>query len=156
MPQLYFANNTQRAKRLSRLYRQRKLRRVYHGIYTDDLKTPLCDIVLQQWMHVVSHVAPHAILSFSTALYLKPLPFKNKFIVFITSSYYKTLTIHGLVIKIIAGNAKDHTEQVLPFIARSNQVRAWLENLMPVRSALYRDIKTVNVIEMENIVAREL
>lgn len=156
MTQLYFVQNNQDAKRLSRLYRQHKLRRIYHGIYTDNLKTPLSDIVLQYWMSIVSHILPQAILSFSTALRLKPSPFKNSNIVFVTSSYHKTIVLPGLMIKVIAGNMKDDIEQVLPSIARSNQVRTWLENLLPVRSASYRDVKTVGAVEIENMIAREL
>jgi Fic family protein len=153
---LRFAKDADQAKQLSRLYRQKKIRRVYRGVYTDDLQTPIARIVQRHWMSLVSHIVPNGILSFRTAVDLKPAPFGEGGIVFVTSSYVKTITLPGLIIKVLKGNRDAYIEQVLPGIARSNRARMLLENLMTVRGRQYKDIKTVGVEGVETILAKEL
>ena len=156
MNKLVFAKDTNQAKRLSRLCKQNKMRRVYTGIYTDDLEGPIEEIVQKSWMNIVSHIVSKGILSFRTAVDLKPIPFKGQSIVFVTSSYTKTITLPGLIIKVLKGNNTSYVEQVLPGIARSNYARMLLENLTSVRGGDYKGIKTIGIDGVENFLAKEL
>ncbi len=117
---LHIVNNTQQAKRLSRRYKENNVRRICQGIYTDDLKSPLEIIVLGNWMDILSHVVPHGILGYRTAVDLKPLPFRGISIVFVISSYVKTINLPGLIIKVYKGDNHQFLEQVLPKTQSNN------------------------------------
>ena len=121
MPNLLIAKTTSQAKQLSRLNRQKKIRKISHGLYVDDLDASLEKLIQSNWMDIVSHVVSKGILSYRTAVELKPIPFENKTIVFVTSSYTKTIQLPGLIIKVLSGNQADYLEQVLPTLARSNR-----------------------------------
>ncbi|MDQ2994608.1 MAG: Fic family protein [Pseudomonadota bacterium] len=155
MGRLLLAKGPNDAKRLSTLYRQAKLRRIYKGIYTDNLQDSIADIALRYWMDIIAYIITDGILSFRTAIELKPIRFKDRAIVFVTSTYSKTITLPGLTIKVIKGNNTDYTEQLLPYIARCNIVRALLENLMPVKGAL-KTVKTIGAEGVETFLAKEL
>lgn len=153
MNTLIFAQDLNDAKRLSRLCRQKAIRRIYQGIYTNNLSDPLEKIVLQHWMHLVAHLVPQGILSFRTAMELKPFPYnKESAIVFVTSTYHKTITLPGLIIKIVKGIPDVYTEQILPNLARSNIPRLLLENLAPVKT----HYKITGEEKVEEYLAKEL
>ncbi len=156
-PKLLIAKDTNETKNLSRLVEQGKLRRIYHGIYTDALKEPIETIVQSQWMQIVSHIVSEGILSFRTAHDLKPIPYKkDQFIVFMTSSYVKTIILPGLIVKVLKGNNHSFIEKVLPNLSRSNCARMLLENLSLVRSAKYKEIKTIGKEGVEEELAKEM
>ncbi|MFI4955698.1 MAG: Fic family protein [Gammaproteobacteria bacterium] len=132
-----------------------KLRRIYHGIYTDDLEQPLEHIIQKEWMSIVSHVVSQGILSFRTAYDLKPTAFeKGTSIVFVTSSYTKTINLPGLIIKVLKGNSHDYKEPISLTLSRSNEARMLLENLSTVNNKTYRGIKTVGQEGVERYLTR--
>jgi hypothetical protein len=146
---LYSTKNTHHASQLSKQCLQKKLRKIYHGLYSDDFTSPIEAIIQRDWMEIVAHIVPHGILSYRTALALKPLPCKGQSIVFITSSYAKTIQLPGLIIKVHKGDHEKFLEQVIPTLARSNTTRTLLENLTSVRGADYIGIKTVDTAGVE-------
>ncbi|MCX7121424.1 MAG: Fic family protein [Gammaproteobacteria bacterium] len=156
MANLLFAKDINQAKNFSRLCKERKIRRIYRGIYTDDLRMTIVDVVKKHWMDIVSYIVPDGILSFRTAAELKLIPFEKISIVFIISTYSKTIIVPGLIIKVIKGNHHDYIEQVLPNLARSNTARMLLENLTAVKSPHYKSIKTLDAEKIENYLAKEL
>ena len=88
MGQVLIAKDKNMARKLSGQYKKGELRRIYHGIYTTDLTSPLELIVQKNWMSIISHIVSKGILSFRTACELRPIPFAmNQSIVFVTSSY---------------------------------------------------------------------
>ncbi len=153
---LYMSKDGQQAKKLSRLYLEKKVRKLYRGIYTDDLTLPLENIVQQNWMQIVSNVVSDGILSYRTAIELKPHPFKEESIVFMTGNYAKTITLPGLVIKVYKGDTHQFLEQILPTLAKSNTPRLLLENLSVVRGIHYQGIKTVGTTGVEKSLTKEL
>jgi Fic family protein len=152
---LLFAKDTNQAKYLSRLYKQKKLRRIYRGIYTDNFQDPIEDMVFRHWMEIVPHIVKGGILSFRTAVEIKPKQFKGRWVVFITSSYPKIVKLPGLTIRVQKGNNKNYTEQLLPNIARSNVPRMLLENLVAVRG-VYAKVKAIGIAGVEVFLAKEL
>jgi len=153
MNKIYSTHDNHDPKKLSRLSREGKLRRIYQGIYTDNLDMPLEKVIYNHWMQVVSHIVPSGILSFRTAHELRPTPFESQFIVFLTSSYNKTVTLPGLVIKIIKGNHTSFCEPIIPQLNSTNLPRTLLENLSTVRGVRYRGIKTIGKENVERVLA---
>lgn len=156
MSQLYFSATNQEAKKLSRLCNQGRLRRLHRGIYTDNLNDSVEQIIYRHWHQMVAHIVPQSILSFRTAIDLKPTPYKNQYIVFVTSCYAKTVILPGLIIKIIKGNPSVYCEPVFPNLNRSNVARCLLENLISVKKTDYKNIKTIGIEGVENYLAKEL
>ncbi len=153
---LQFSTNPALGKSLSRLLKQGKLRKIYHGIYTTDLTSDIYQIVQKNWMEIVTYIVRDGIVSFRTAHDLKPSPYKlNQTIVFITSSYEKNITLPGLNIKVLKGNKELYIEQILPGLARSNEARMLLENLSSTRGSL-KNIKTINQEGVEKYLAKQL
>lgn len=150
------ANTKEESKQLSKEYREGRLKRIYQGIYTDDLKSSLDKIVVQNWMQIIPHIVSKGILSFSTALELKPKRYENESIIFVTSSYVKTISIPGLIIKVYKGNNSDFIEQLLPNLFRSNEPRFLLENLTTVRGGSYIGIKTIGIDGVEKFLSKKL
>ncbi len=153
---LLFTTDKNQAKYLSKLHQQKRLQRIYHGIYTDNLVDSIEEIAKRNWMDIVSHLIPGGILSFRSALDLKLIPFKGQFIVFVTSSYAKIHQLPGFIINVIQGNKDDFLEQILPNLARSNVPRFLLENLSTVRKSEYKNVKTVSDEGVENYLVKEL
>jgi Fic family protein len=150
------ANTTEQAKQLSREYLEGKLRRIYHGIYTDDLKSEINKIVIQNWMQIIPHIISEGILAFRTASELKPIRLGNEAIIFVISSYVKTINLPGLTIKVYKGNNSEFIDQILPKLFKSNMPRTLLENLTTVRGSSYIGIKTIGVEGVEKFLAKEL
>lgn len=154
---LEFAIDNKTAKNLSRRYRNKNLRRIYQGIYTDDLVTNIENIVLQEWMKIIPYIVSQGILGYSSALMLKPVRFDSESsIIFIVSTYEKTIKLPGFIIKVYQGEPNKFIEQITPNLARSNLPRSLLENLTTVRGASYIGIKTVGVAGIEKILSKEL
>lgn len=156
MSKLYFSTDTNEAKRLSRLFKQNKLRRLYRGIYCDNLVDPIENIIKRNWMSILTHIVPEGILSHRTAIDLRPTPYNGEAIVFVTGHYHKMKKLPGLIIKIIKGNINDHLEQVLPNLARSNVPRFLLENLTIVKKSEYKGVKTIGAIGVEEYLSKEM
>lgn len=153
---LKIANTTEESKQLSQEYREGNLIRIYQGIYTDDFNSSLEQIVIKNWMQILPHIVSKGVLSFATALELKPKRYENKMIVFVTSSYVKTINFPGLIIKVYKGNNNEFIEQLLPNLFRSNEPRALLENLTTVRGASYLGIKTIGNEGVEKFLEKKL
>lgn len=144
-------------KQLSELHIRGDIRRVYHRIYTDDLNSSLEEVVAKHWMQIVSYIVPNGILSFRTSHDLQLIKFSGRDnIVFVISTYGKTINLPGLIIKVIKGNNDLYIEQVLPTLARSNTPRMLLENLSVVRGSQYHGIKTIEQKGVEKFLVKEL
>jgi len=156
MIDIFFPKDSSEAKHFSRLCQQGKMRRIYQGVYTDDLSAQIEDIVQQNWMQIAAHIVTDGILSFRTAMDLKPSTFKdNQLIIFMTSNYNKKISLPGLVISVQKGNNKKYIEQVIPALARSNEARLLLENLSQTRKP-YKGIKTIGQDGVEEYLAKLL
>lgn len=155
MSEIIVPSDAMPAKRLSERHQHGEIRRVYHGIYTDNHQDALEVVVGKHWMAIVSHIVKQGILSFRTGMELKPVPFKNQTIIFVTSDYNKTIELPGLLVKVIQGNNQDYKEPVMPGVWRSNLPRMLLENLSWARGE-YKDVKTVQVERVEEKLVQEL
>jgi len=156
MTKLLFSLDKSTAQKFSLLAKQQKIRRISQGIYTDNLIDPMDRIVKTHWMQIVSHIVSQGILSFRTAVDLKPIAYqKGLDIIFVTSSYTKTIRLPGLIIKVYKGDYENFCEQILPHLAKSNIPRMLLENLTIVRSSELKGLKTIAESGVEKYLARE-
>jgi hypothetical protein len=150
-----FAKDRLNANKLSAEVKKGKLKRIYHGIYSVDLDIPDSEIVQKNWIEIISFIVPGGILSYRSALDLRLIPYQdNNKIVFMTSTYSKTINLPGLIIKISKGQNTDFTEQFHPDLLRSNEARSLLENLSTTRSL--QGVKTIGKEEVEIRLAKIL
>ncbi len=156
MANLLIPQDTAQAKEFSKLAKEGKIRRLYQGIYTKNLKDPIENITLTHWMDITPAVVKQGVLSHRTAIDLKPAMLGKQFIVFVTSTYNKTITLPGLTIAVSRGDNKQFLERILPGLEKSNIPRALLENLSIVKSTKYKGIKTIGVSGVEDFLAKEL
>lgn len=123
------------ARRLQRLAQQGKLRRIYAGIYTDDLVQPLESIVRREIFALTSLVAPGSIISHRSALDGgRPTAAGS---VFLTGPNRRDYKLPGVTLRMVRGHGPLDTDTRIPtFVGDahvSSQARALLENLSPSR-----------------------
>jgi hypothetical protein len=122
------------ARRLQRLAEQGQIRRLYQGIYTDDLLQPLETIARRELLILCALIVPGSIISHRSALHTKPTPGGN---IYLTGPYRRDIELPGMRLRIAAGPGRLPSDIKVPtfhgdaFI--SSQPRALLENLTPSR-----------------------
>lgn len=57
MVKIFFARDKTSANKLSADLKIGKLKRVYHGIYADDLQMADAEIVQKNWMNIIAYIA---------------------------------------------------------------------------------------------------
>lgn len=128
MSNLYFPKNNAESKALSKKYAAGVLKRIRQGIYTDAPYEEINDLVLKQWSKIVDYLYPTAIVSHSTAQYLKPI----EGVVYITADIKVRKHVKiadSLTVNVIPGDVNTLTERFLPELFRSAPARLLLENL---------------------------
>jgi hypothetical protein len=135
MPLQLAANNQTEARRLQRLASAGKLRRIYAGVYTDDLVQPLESIVRRELFALCSLVAPGAIISHRSALEGgRPTPAGS---VFLTGANRRDFELPGVRLRVVQGVGPLDSDIRIPTFTGdafiSSQARALLENLISSR-----------------------
>ena len=135
MPLVLAGDNKTRARRLQRLTQQGQLRRLYRGIYTDDLVQPLEAIVRRELFALCSLIARGSIISHRSALDGgRPTAAGN---VFLTGPNRRDLGLPGVTLRITQGPGPLDSDIRVPTFAGdafvSSQARALLENLTASR-----------------------
>lgn len=136
MSRLIFTRSPNEAKNLAREVAKGKIRRLYRGVYTEDLESSETELVRQNWLNLTSFFVPSGVLSYRTALELKPYEdiIRNKLVVFVCSTYTKIINRGVLELRVVKGDNKNYLDQVIPSLKRSNFPRAVLENLVSSRN----------------------
>ena len=129
------ANNRAEARGLQRLASAGKLRRIYAGVYTDDLVQPLESIVRRELFALCSLIAPGAIISHRSALEGgRPTPAGS---VFLTGANRRDFELPGVRLRVIKGVGPLDSDIRIPTFTGdtfiSSQARALLENLTSSR-----------------------
>jgi len=135
MPLQLAANNQTEARRLQRLASAGKLRRIYAGVYTDDLVQPLESIVRRELFALCSLVAPGAIISHRSALEGgRPTPAGS---IFLTGANRRDFELPGVRLRVVQGVGPLDSDIRIPTFTGdafiSSQARALLENLTSSR-----------------------
>lgn len=135
MPLVLAGTDRTQARRLQRLAQQGELRRIYPGIYTDDLVQPLEAVVRRELFALCSQVAPGAIISHRSALDGgRPTAAGN---VFLTGANRRDFSLPGVTLRVTQGAGPLDSDIRVPTFAGdvfiSSQARALLENLTASR-----------------------
>lgn len=145
------------ARRLRRAAAAGALRRIYAGLFTDDLSTPLEVIVRCEWYAVASAVAPGSLISHRSALSADPVQGHQ---VFLTGSYRRNIKLPGLLMRAVAGPPPLPSDIRIPTslgdIWRSSDARALLENLVDSRGSDPRHRRTLGAAGVERWLDRML
>jgi hypothetical protein len=138
------------ARRLQRMAEQGQLRRIYQGIYTDDLLQPIETITRRHLYELCALLAPGGIISHRSAFeQQRPTPAGNYYL---TGPYRRDIQLPGVRLRIAQGQGPLDSDIRIPtfhgFAFVSSQVRALLENLSPSRGHP-ADKRTLGAAEVE-------
>lgn len=117
------------------------LRRIYAGVYTRNLNSPLDAVVIRNWAAIISHLLPGAVLAYKSALEHRPI---DGYIHIRRGRTRRTLELPGLKIEVYPG--ADQPPLVEPHIADlphksiylPSEARGFLENMGTARGSSSR------------------
>ena len=151
MTELIFSD-AGRASSLSRAVRAGRMRRLAHGLYTDDLHTAPAVLVRRHWLEVLAHYCPEAVIADRSARLARP---DDEGHLFVVHPRAKPVVLPGLTIIPRAGPARLDDDVPLPQgVFLSSRARALLENLRPSRAVKGRPRRTLTRAELHQWVAQ--
>jgi hypothetical protein len=131
-----------RHRQLRRLAKAGKLRQLYSGVYTDDLKSPLASVARREAFGLAAVLAPGAVISHRSAL---DSGIANSGVMHLTGSSRYDYELEGFTLRVHKGPAALASDARIPtmvpgaFTYRSSNARALLENLELTRSRAGRE-----------------
>lgn len=117
------------------------LRRIYAGVYTRNLGSPLDAVVVRNWAAIVSHLLPGAVLAYRSALEHRPV---GGGIHVRRGRTRRTLALPGLTIEVYPGADQvpllepPNTDLLHKNIYLPSEARGFLENMGTARGASSR------------------
>ena len=137
MPLVTAGDDKTEARRLQRLTKQGRLRRIYAGIYTDDLAQPPETVVRRELLTLCALITPAGILSHRSGLEgSRPTVAGN---VFLTGSQRRNFELPGVTLRMVRGVGPLESDIRVPTLCGdvyiASQARALLENLTGSRGA---------------------
>lgn len=125
------------ARRLQRMADEGRLRRIYSGIYTDDLDTPIETVTRRNLNQLCGLVVPGCIVSHRSAIEQRPTAGGQYFV---TGPYRRDIELPGVKIRANKGPGPLQSDVRIPHrhadIYISGQARSLLENLQLSRGEL--------------------
>lgn len=127
------------------------LRRIYAGVYTSNVDSPLDAVVLRNWAAIIGHLLPGAVLAYRSALEHRPVDGR---IHLRRGRTRRTLELPGLTVKVYPGAAQGplleppNNDVLHKNIYLPGEARGFLENMGTARGASTRvlpqeDIETL-------------
>ncbi len=131
MPLVTAGDDKTEARRLQRLAKKGRLRRIYAGVYTDDLAQPLETVVRRELLTLCALITPAGILSHRSALEgRRPTVAGN---VFLTGLQRRNIKLTGVTLRLVRGVGPLDSDIRVPTLFGdvyiASQARALLENL---------------------------
>ncbi|MBK3780100.1 cell filamentation protein Fic [Paraburkholderia aspalathi] len=147
--EVLFSGDDAQRRAISREVTRGTLKRIYSGVYTSNLDSPLDAVVVRNWTAIVSHLLPGAVLAYRSALEHRPV---NGVVHVRRGNTRRTLELPGLTIEVYPG-AGPVLEPPAPDIPHRNiylpsEPRGFLENMGTARGSSAR------VLPQEDIEAR--
>lgn len=139
-PEVIFTGNGEIAsdRRVIRMAEDKKLLKLYSGIYTSNLDSPPEAIVLRHWLAIVSHLLPGGVISYRSGRDTKPM---NGHVFVTRGKTPRTLELPGLTIKVIPGPGATVGDVPYKALWLASQPRWLLENLATGRGVSARVIR---------------
>ena len=160
MPLVVAGEDKAEARRLQRMAGHGQLRRIYQGIYTDDLTQPIETITRRELYSLCALIAPGSIISHRSALGKGPTSGGNYYL---TGRYRREIELPGVRLRIGEGPGPLDSDIRIPTFGGdafvSSQARALLENLSSSRGdpAEKRTLGTSAVEEwLDRYIARDV
>ena len=127
------------ARRLNRAVEAGTLRRIYAGVFTPNLDSPLDAVTLRNWAAVVGYLLPGAVLAARSALEQRPV---NGVLHVSRGNSNRVLELPGLTVKIYSGPGALMDVAALDLAYKGlylpSEERGFLENLSVSRSSSER------------------
>ena len=139
LPEIIFTGSGDPAsdRRVLRLAEERKLLKLYQGIYTSNLDSPPESIVIRNWADITSHLLPGGVVSYRSGYDNKPVDGH----VYITrGKTARSIELPGLTIKVIPGHGAAAGDVPYKKLFLASQPRWLLENLATGRGVAERVI----------------
>jgi len=143
---IFSSSNSAISKQISKLEKEKKIRKIAPRIYTSNFDETPASIVRRNLFRILAHLYPDAILSHRSAFEYKPTSTGT---IFLTHSYNKKIKLPGVTISFIQGhNRIDGDNPIAGNLYVSQRERALLENLQ-VSKRPGPDSKTLTIPEIE-------
>ena len=140
-----------RSSELSRAVQRGTARRLARGVYSFDLRTPSEDLIRRNWLEIVGHFFPSAVISDRSRV--ASIPDSNG-LLFIVHERERALELPGLLVLPRKGAPPLPDDIVLPGLWLSSYARALVENLLPSRAVKGRPRRTLTERELHDWIAR--
>jgi hypothetical protein len=139
LPEVLFTGkgNPAADRRILRLAEGKRLRRIYQGIYTGNLDSPLESIAPRHWGDIVSHLLPGGVIGYRSGRDSRPVDGR---IYVIRGKTPRSLALPGLTIRVIPGPGAVDGDVPYKGIFLAGQARWLLENLATGRGVAERVI----------------
>ncbi|KQN73239.1 cell filamentation protein Fic [Duganella sp. Leaf61] len=145
---LFTDGNAALQRTLARQVDAGTLRRIYAGVYTTNLDSPLEAIVVRNWAALISHLLPAAVLAYRSAIEHRPVA---GVIHVRRASTRRTLHLPGLVVEVYPGADQppllEHSNADLLHrqIYLPGEARGFLENMGTARGAVNRVLPQADI-----------
>ena len=152
-------SNAEKALGISRAVKAGKIRKLASKIYTDDMVSPVEEIIRRYWLQIVAYFYPGALISHRSALEGIISP-SGKLHLTVTKAMAPVRKLPGLELRIWRGPAPEPNDIKTPVDGRdlftSSQPRAVMENLQIARPHGQDEPKTLSAVELEQWMDRHL
>jgi hypothetical protein len=143
-----------RSAEISRAVKVGKMRKIASKLYTDDLTSPLGEIVRRHRLEIAAHFYPGALISHRSALEADVSP-GGKLHLTLPGAVASVRKLPGLEIRIWRGPKPQTDDTRIPLeegneVFTSSQTRAILENMQIARAHGGDEPKTLSPTELEN------
>ncbi|HEX4597090.1 MAG TPA: Fic family protein [Burkholderiaceae bacterium] len=148
LPEVVFVTpgDNAQAKRTSRLQQGGRLRPLYRGVYSSNLRADDADVVRRNWSQILSYLAPGVVLSYRSAFDVKAV---ENSIYISRAQGRRDYSLPGLAIKGAVNpkrgpllDAQSSSANDVPYqrFYVASQARAYLENLTPDKRLATRQL----------------
>lgn len=155
-----FFSSTSASSSLTRGVKAGRLRKIASKLYTDDLVSPVEEVVLKHRLEIVAYFYPGAVISHRSALEGNVSP-RGKFHITLPGAAEPIRKLPGLEIRIWPGPGPQSEDARIPLLDgkelfTASQQRALLENLQVARARGNDEPKTLLAAELESWIDRYL
>lgn len=160
MPVVFGTVDPVRSREISRAVAAGKMRKIAPKLYTDDLKSPVADIVLRHRLEIAAHFYPGAVISHRSAIEGKVSP-AGKLHLSLPGAVAPVRKLPGLEIRLWRGPAAQPDDIPIAFgenerLFTASQPRALLENMQVARARGGDEPKTLSEVELEHWLDRQI
>ncbi len=160
MPVFFGTVDPIRSRDLSRAVAAGKMRKIAPKLYTDDIKSPVEDIVLRHRLEIAAHFYPGAVISHRSAIEGKVSP-AGKLHLSLPGAVAPVRKLPGLEIRLWRGPAAQPDDIPVAFgenekLFTASQPRALLENMQVARARGEDEPKTLSDVELEHWLDRQI